>query len=289
MSDRLSALDVSFLYLESPTTAMHVGSVAICEPSAGTATEGFDYEALCELVARRIALVPRYRQKVRWVPGRLANPVWVDDEDFDISYHVRRSALPRPGSVDQLRELVGRMQSRRLDRDRPLWEIYLVEGLDDGRFAILTKTHHAMVDGDRRDRHRHADPRPERRRRARSPDDGWVPRAEPSAARARAGAVKDNLTAPDPGRSTPSGPRSPTSAPSASASPVRSAGLLAAARTSLRPAPESPLNARDRRAAPLRDGRAPSSTTTSGCARRTAAPSTTSCSPPSPARCACGC
>ena len=91
--------------------------------------------------------MPRYRQRIRWVPGRLANPVWVDDEDFDITYHVRRSALPRPGTDAQLRELVARVQSRPLDRTRPLWEMYLVEGLSDGRFAIITKTHHAMVDG----------------------------------------------------------------------------------------------------------------------------------------------
>ena len=81
------------------------------------------------------------------MPGRLANPVWVDDENFDISYHVRRSALPRPGTDAQLRDLVARLQSRQLDRNRPLWEVYLVEGLADNRFAIITKTHQAMVDG----------------------------------------------------------------------------------------------------------------------------------------------
>src|ERR1700761_6542292 len=106
MSDRLSPLDVSFLYLETPTTAMHVGGVAIFEP-----VDDFDYDALVDLVSQRIALVPRYRQKIRWVPGRLANPVWIDDESFDISYHVRRSALPRPGDRNSLRTLVGRLQS----------------------------------------------------------------------------------------------------------------------------------------------------------------------------------
>jgi WS/DGAT/MGAT family acyltransferase len=142
MADRLSPLDVSFLYMETPTTPMHVGSVAVFE-----APDGFDYERLVSLIAERIALVPRYRQRVRWVPGRLANPVWVDDADFDVTYHVRRSALPRPGTDDQLRELAGRLQARQLDRNRPLWEMYLVEGLSDGRMAIITKTHHAMVDG----------------------------------------------------------------------------------------------------------------------------------------------
>ena len=143
MADRLQPLDVSFLYLEGPTTPMHVGGLAVFEPPA----EGFDYERFVELIEQRIALVPRYRQKIKWVPGHLANPVWVDDTEFDLSYHVRRSALPRPGSDEQLRELVARVQSRSLDRNRPLWEMYLVEGLSDGRFAVVTKTHHAMVDG----------------------------------------------------------------------------------------------------------------------------------------------
>src|SRR5689334_8579135 len=154
MTDRLSPLDVSFLYLETPTTAMHVGGVAIFDPPKGPPgsdgtndTAEFDYDALVALVAQRISLVQRYRQKVRAVPGKLANPVWVDDEDFDITYHVRRSALPRPGSSAQLTELVARVQSRQLDRDRPLWEVYLVEGLTGGRFALVTKTHQALVDG----------------------------------------------------------------------------------------------------------------------------------------------
>ena len=143
MVERLSPLDVSFLYLEEPTTPMHVGGVAVFQAPDG----GFDHDQLVSLIQERIGLVPRYRQKVRWVPGRLANPVWVDDEEFDVGYHVRRSALPRPGTDAQLRDLVGRVMSRPLDRSRPLWEMYLVEGLSDGRFAILTKTHHAMVDG----------------------------------------------------------------------------------------------------------------------------------------------
>ena len=108
---------------------------------------GFDYDQLVTLISRRIAFVPRYRQRVREVPGRLANPVWVDDEDFDVTYHVRRSALPRPGSDEQLEELVARILPRPLDRARPLWEVYLVEGLAEDRFALITKTHHALVDG----------------------------------------------------------------------------------------------------------------------------------------------
>jgi len=105
VADRLSALDTSFLHLEDATTPMHVGSVMVFDPP----TSGFDYDRLVTLIAQRIAFVPRYRQRIREVPGRLANPVWVDDEDFDVTYHVRRSALPRPGSDEQLEELVARV------------------------------------------------------------------------------------------------------------------------------------------------------------------------------------
>lgn len=122
---------------------MHVGSVMIFEPPEG----GFEYEHLVSLVSNRIAFVPRYRQKVRHVPGRLLPPVWTDDEHFDVSYHVRRSALPKPGTAAQLEEFVGRIQARSLDPHRPLWELYLVEGLEGGRFAIVTKTHISLVDG----------------------------------------------------------------------------------------------------------------------------------------------
>jgi WS/DGAT/MGAT family acyltransferase len=122
---------------------MHVGGVAILEQPEG----GFDFDRLMGVISDRISQVPRYRQVVKWVPGRIANPVWVDDEDFDIGYHVRRAALPRPGTDEQLRDLVARLQSRPLDRNRPLWEIYVVEGLGEKRAAIITKTHHAMVDG----------------------------------------------------------------------------------------------------------------------------------------------
>lgn len=143
MADRLSPLDVSFLYLEGRTTPMHVGGLAVFEPPAG----GFDYEQLIALIEQRISLVPRYRQRIVGVPGHLANPVWADDAEFDITYHVRRSALPRPGTDEQLLEFCARIQSRSLDRQRPLWEMYLIEGLAGGRVAIATKTHHAIVDG----------------------------------------------------------------------------------------------------------------------------------------------
>jgi diacylglycerol O-acyltransferase len=141
MVERLTNLDASFFYLEEPRTPMHVGGLLVIETPPG----GLD--ALADLVAARLPLVPRYRQRVAEVPGQLANPVWVDDPDFDLEYHVRRSGLPRPGTEAQLLDLVSRLTSRPLDRKRPLWEVYLVEGLADGRVAVVTKTHPALVDG----------------------------------------------------------------------------------------------------------------------------------------------
>src|SRR5215212_4141785 len=141
MVERLTRLDASFLYLEEPDTPMHVGGVLILEaPSGGV-------DALAALVEARLPLVPRYRQRVVEVPGHLANPVWVDDPEFDIAYHLRRNGLPRPGTEAQLLDLVSRLASRPLDRTRPLWEMYLVEGLSRGRVAVITKTHPALVDG----------------------------------------------------------------------------------------------------------------------------------------------
>src|SRR3954451_11307452 len=238
MTDRLSPLDVSFLYMETPTTAMHVGGVATFEPPPG---DGLDYDQLVDLISRRIALVPRYRQKVRFIPGRLANPVWVDDEDFDVTYHVRRSALPKPGSDAQLRELVGRLQSRQLDRNRPLWEIYLVEGLEGGRVAIVTKTHHAMVDGvsavDIGTVILDLAPTPRD-----VPDDDWSPSKEPGSASLMLSAVTDLVRRPtqlvDTARSAVVDVRT-TAGKVASVA----GGILQSAVTMARPAPSSPLNA----------------------------------------------
>ena len=142
MTERLRPEDMAFLVTESASTPMHNATLEIFEPG-----DGFDYDRLVALVADRIAFVPRYRQRLRSVPGRLANPVWADDEDFDLTYHVRRSALPRPGSMDQLRDLTARIMSRQLDRHRPLWEMYLIEGVEGDRCAILSKSHQLLVDG----------------------------------------------------------------------------------------------------------------------------------------------
>ncbi len=143
MSERLRPRDLAFLELETPTAPRHNATVEVFDPG----DSNFDYDRFVALILDRIPFVPRYRQRVQSVPGHLANPVWVDDDHFDIGYHVRRSALPRPGSTDQLRELVSRIVSRPLDRQRPLWEIYFVEGLADSRVALLYKTHQALVDG----------------------------------------------------------------------------------------------------------------------------------------------
>jgi diacylglycerol O-acyltransferase len=141
--DRLRPGDLELLSTESSETPMHLATVEVFEP----ADDGFDYRRLVALVADRLAFVPRYRQRLMTVPGGLARPVWVDDDDFDLTYHVRQSALPRPGSMDQLQELVSRIIARPLDLTRPLWEVYLIEGLAGGRFAILAKSHQTLVDG----------------------------------------------------------------------------------------------------------------------------------------------
>lgn len=143
MVERLRARDLVFLTSETSTAPRHNATVEVFDPGSS----GFDHETLLRLVGDRIAFVPRYRQRVRQVPGHLANPVWLDDPHFDLAYHVRRSALPRPGTMAQLRELVARIVSRPLDRHRPLWEVYLVEGVEGGRVAVLTKAHQALVDG----------------------------------------------------------------------------------------------------------------------------------------------
>ena len=143
MPQRLTPLEVSLLVLDTAHAPAHVATVDIFEAEP----DGLDYERLIALIGDRIAYVPRYRQRVRDVPARLAAPVWVDDESFDLTFHVRRSALPRPGTMEQLREFVGRVVARRMDRSRPLWEMYVVEGLEGNRFAVVAKTHLTLVDG----------------------------------------------------------------------------------------------------------------------------------------------
>lgn len=189
--DRVRPRDLTFLEEETPETPQHNATIEIFDPGEGS--DAFDHARLVALIRDRIAFVPRYRQRVQAVPGHLANPVWVDDANFDIGFHVRRSALPRPGTPAQLRELVGRIVSRPLDRARPLWEIYVVEGLEGGRVAVLSKTHQALVDGvhtvDLGQLLLDLQPEP----RELDPDD-WAPRRPPNPARLLGDAVHDNLT-----------------------------------------------------------------------------------------------
>jgi len=139
--DRLSAMDASFLLQEGDATHMHIGGVATFEGPPPS------YDQFVEHIRGRLDLVPRYRQKVTFPPLRAGRPLWVDDPTFNLEYHVRHTALPSPGTEEQLLRLTSRIFSQRLDRTKPLWEMWLVQGYEDGRFALITKTHHCLVDG----------------------------------------------------------------------------------------------------------------------------------------------
>jgi diacylglycerol O-acyltransferase / wax synthase len=185
--DRMGPIDATFYHLESRTTPMHVGSVSVMEGPVPR------YEELTALLAAKLPLVRRYRQRVRTVPLDLGRPVWVDDQDFRIDRHVRQVAVGGPGDDEQLRDLVARLVERPLDMTRPLWEVWLVDGLEDGRWAIVAKVHHCMVDGiagtdllqlifDREPEAPGGEPEP------------WVPDPEPSTAAVIARSVRDTVT-----------------------------------------------------------------------------------------------
>ena len=143
----LSHLDASFLALESRTTHMHVAGVAIFAAEGLTDDSGaIDIERVLAHIQSKLQYIPRYRQRLDFVPVEGA-PVWVDDADFNLDYHVRHTSLPRPGSDEQLKRLAGRIVSQQLDRAKPLWELWVAEGLSDNRFAIIAKIHHSMIDG----------------------------------------------------------------------------------------------------------------------------------------------
>jgi WS/DGAT/MGAT family acyltransferase len=139
--DWMSPMDASFLHIEGPKNPMHIGGVSIFEGPAPP------FERLQAMVAGKLDRVPRYRQKVRFVPLGLGRPVWVDDPHFNLAYHLRHSALPAPGSDEQLRRTAARIFAQHLDRNKPLWEIWMLEGLDESRWVLLSKVHHCMVDG----------------------------------------------------------------------------------------------------------------------------------------------
>ena len=188
--DRLSPLDSLFLHVEDGVTHMHIASCAIFEGPAPR------YDDLVELVASKLPALTRYRQKVRFVPAQVGRPVWVDDPHFNLAYHLRHSALPPPGGDAELRHLMSRLMAVELDRHRPLWEMWMIEGLSDGRWALISKVHHCMVDGvsgtdlmvllldtDRRDEPPPSPPR-------------WQPRPEPSDAALVADAAWDLVRLP---------------------------------------------------------------------------------------------
>ncbi|MGW9480338.1 WS/DGAT/MGAT family O-acyltransferase [Saccharomonospora azurea] len=244
MADRLSALDASFLYLEEPFVPMHVGSVAILRRPRS----GFDYARLLALVSRRLSYLPRYRQYVESVPGHLARPVWVEDSDFDVSYHVRRSALPDPGCDEQLFELVARLLARPLDRDRPLWELYVVEGLENDRVALVTKNHQALVDGtatlDLGQLILDAEPsEPATGDVDTPPWTEWTPSSRPGRARLLIDAITDSLRRP--GEIVDNVRSAARDLTTTAERALDTAGDVATTvRSLVRPAPRSPLNAR---------------------------------------------
>src|SRR5438094_2282224 len=139
--DRLTAIDASFLAQERDASHMHVGGVMIFEGPPPS------HEDFVGHIESRLHLVPRYRQKLAFPRLQMGRPLWIDDPRFNIEYHLRHTALPSPGSEEQLRQLAGRIFSQRLDRSKPLWEVWLVERMEGNRFALIAKTHHALVDG----------------------------------------------------------------------------------------------------------------------------------------------
>ena len=147
MYDRLSAQDNSFLVVETDHVPMHVAAIGIYKTCDLAGPHGgVDIRKLKRALQAQLHRIPRYRQKLQWVPIE-QRPVWVDDEHFNIDYHVRHAALPQPGGIEELKKLTARITTRRLDRTRPLWEMWVIEGLSEDRFAMVTKIHHCMVDG----------------------------------------------------------------------------------------------------------------------------------------------
>ena len=183
--DRLSSIDASFLTNESSDSHMHVGAVMIFEGPPPL------YDDFLEHVRGRMHLVPRFRQKLAFPPAELGRPFWVDDPTFNLAYHVRHSALPSPGSEEQLRNIAGRIFAQALDRSKPLWEFWLVQGLEKNRFALINKTHHALVDGvagvDIATVLFDLKPVPEQN----EPEQRWVPSPAPSGAQLAAHGIRE--------------------------------------------------------------------------------------------------
>src|SRR4029079_1862804 len=234
--DRLTAVDASFLAQEVENAHMHVGAVLIFEGPPP------DYEDFCTQIRSRLHLVPRYRQKLAFPPLETGRPLWVDDPNFNLQYHVRHTALPSPGSEEQLRAPGARVHSQRLDRSKPLWETWLVQGLEDNRFALISKTHHALVDGvagvDLATVLFDLEPVPESAAHEGAP---WVPQPEPSGAQLAARGIRGLLRTPFElgGRAIGAAAH-----PQRSLEVAREAleGVAEVAWACLIPAPETPLN-----------------------------------------------
>ncbi|HEV2815019.1 MAG TPA: wax ester/triacylglycerol synthase family O-acyltransferase, partial [Solirubrobacteraceae bacterium] len=234
--NRLTALDSAFLHIEDSGAHMHVASVMIFEGDPPP------YDDLLDALESRLHLVPRYRQRLAEVPFDQGRPVWVDDPHFNLRYHLRHTGLPAPGRDEELKRLAGRLFSQQLDRGKPLWEIWLVDGLDGDRFAIIGKTHHALVDGvsgvdittvlfDTS-----PDPAP-----IPPPERTWTPKPPPSRSQLLAEALVERATDPAEGYRAL---RSLVRAPRRVANELGTglSGVGAALSAMLRPAPESPLN-----------------------------------------------
>jgi diacylglycerol O-acyltransferase / wax synthase len=235
--DRLSGLDASFLALEKDGAHMHVGSVLVLEGDAPR------YEALIERIESRLHLVPRYRQRLAFPPLSQARPVWVDDPHFNAGYHVRHTALPPPAGEHELRRLAGRVFSQQLDRAKPLWEIWLVERVGDDRFALVCKTHHALVDGisgvDIMTVLLDLEPDPPEP----DPPPAWYPRPEPSGISLFADTWLERASAPlDAARSAAAAVSAPGGSTAGAARTL--GGLASMAAAGLAGAPPSPLNTR---------------------------------------------
>jgi diacylglycerol O-acyltransferase len=232
--DRLSPQDASFLHLEDAVTHMHVGSVAILEGPAPSSDD------LGGRLRAKLARIPRYRQRIHFVPLALGRPVWIDDPHFNLGYHLRRTALPSPGGDEQLRLLVGRVMSQQLDRHKPLWEMWMVEGLSDGRWALLTKVHHAMVDGVSGAELMHAILDEEREPGPEPEGDEWRPERQPADAELVARALLERAYSPyELVRGVRSAVRSPRRAAQTAAATAQ--GVLEM-RGLVRPTPASSLN-----------------------------------------------
>jgi diacylglycerol O-acyltransferase len=234
---RLSALDRSFLDIEKRNTHMHVGATCIYDAAPlKTAAGGIDIERIRAYVESRLHLIPRYRQHIAKIPFE-GHPIWVDDDQFNIRYHVRHTSLPKPGDERQLKRLAGWINSQQLDRGKPLWEMWLIEGLEGDRFAMIAKTHHCMIDGLAGADLLSVMLRP-------SPDSEvddphhWHPRPAPSAARLVQDAITRRLSIPlRAAKAVLTDPRQVWQDASDLA-----AALIESTSTSLRPASETPIN-----------------------------------------------